>query len=232
MTVPVVASSFLRPQRFVLTEPAAPWLVTWAWTLQQLRLLTFTFVTNSAFSPIHPRDLLCAIYFLCQDSIAAYFSQIRGGIGQLYCSSYICPRRPASLFGADNCIFFKYVCRQQADDSLLSCCNIQSSSFRTGLNVCRLDIQAKRRRWTPYVRTWAAVTSCSINYHIEWILVSCCFTQNQLIPQTKIFKGLHTSAVFRCDERWSATDRAANQNLCHFILLTHQQIFNMTYHLS
>lgn len=148
MTVPVVAGSFLRPQRFVLTEPAAPWLVTWAWTLQQLRLLTFTFVTNSAFSPIHPRDLLCAIYFLCQDSIAAYFSQIRGGIGQLYCSYYICPRRPASLFGADNCIFFKYVCRQQADDSLLSCCNIQSFSFRTGLNVCRLDIQVKRRRWT------------------------------------------------------------------------------------
>lgn len=98
--------------------------------------------------PHSPRDLLCAIYFLCQDSIAAYFSQIRGGIGQLYCSSYICPRRPASLFGADNCIFFKYVCRQQADDSLLSCCNIQSSSFRTGLNVCRLDIQVKRRRWT------------------------------------------------------------------------------------
>lgn len=62
----------LRPHR-----ACSPSLVTWAWTCPQLSLLTFTVVTNSAFSPVHPRDLFCAIYFHCQDSITPSFLRLR-----------------------------------------------------------------------------------------------------------------------------------------------------------
>lgn len=56
----------------------SPSLGTGAGTCPKLRLLTFTFVTNSNQSlSLHFRDLLFAIYFHGQDSIIPYFLRLR-----------------------------------------------------------------------------------------------------------------------------------------------------------